>query len=492
MKMKIAGYVLIAIGISGLVFSLAADLLGFGKGNVSAAQLLGVNIGVAVALIGAAVLVAQKNNSKMQIPAYARAFFDFVEAQPVVVFVVAGFLVGYFLFFIPPMFFNSRLQFGYFERYLPDNIQLGLDTRTIMKYVEGWVTSGQSPISNNDVPYPPLFNILFAPFVLIGFPAYYFLITAISMVSYFLLTLIIPAMIPIKKGFPLLLFFFLTGLFSYGWQFELERGQFNIIVVMMAVFAIYIFHYHKAYRYFAYLFFSIAVQLKIYPFIFIVMFISDWRNWKENILRMIGLCLFNFALLFVLGYDIFISFIKEIALLADQSHSWIGNHSVGAFTYNFSQNGFGLIQGSALLWLQQNAELVKILLFAYFAICFLAIIAVTYIRKEKGFNAALLLACAIGAMVIPTLSYDYKLAILAAPMSIAFNSIQVTQDRAKRIASFLLIFLASLAYTTTMYPFKYRPLFLVNSMPFLFVILTANIILHFINQKSVKEIPQDA
>ena len=485
------GYVLIIIGVLSAIFSLTADYLGLGKAGISAAQLLGAELGVTVSLIGAALVVAQ-TNEKIQAPKSIYVFFEFVQKQPVIVGVVAGFLVAYFLFFISPMLFNDRLQFGYFNKYLPENIRLGVDTRLILRYVEKWVTVGQSPTPNDDIPYPPLFNVLFAPLALLGYPGYYYLITAISIFSYFLLTLIIPAMIPFRKNLSLLLFFFFTGIFSYGWQFELERGQFNVIVIMLCLLAVYIYHFHKEYRYFAYLFFSIAVQLKIYPFIFIVMFIKDWRNWKDNLRRMIGLCLFNFALLFILGYSIFIDFVKEVFNMFGQSQSWIGNLSIGAFVYNLTKDGFGLFQGGQLLWLQQNSGLIEILLFGYFAICFFTIIVVSYLRKENGFNAYLLLACAIGAMVIPTISYDYKLAILAAPMSIAFNTIEIAQNRIKRITSFVLIFLGSFAYSATVYPFKYRPEFIANGLPLLFVILTVIVILYIINKNPVEMIRQEA
>jgi hypothetical protein len=490
-NIKTTGYALLVIGILGAAFSLAADYLGVGKGGISAAQFLGAEMGVTASLVGAALIVVQ-NHGKIQYQKYTQVFLEFIRRHPVLVCFSAGFLVAYILFFVSPVLLNAKLQFQYLYGYLPSNIQLGLDLRLILKCVEDWITLGQSPSANNGVPYPPLFNVLFAPLLLLGFPGYYFLMTAVSIVSYFFLTLIIPAIIPAKKDFSLLLLFFFTGIFSYGWQFELERGQFNIIVVMLCLLAVYLYHYHEEFRYFAYLFFSIAVQLKIFPLIFIVMFIKDWRNWKDNLRRMVGLCLFNFALLFILGYSIFIDFVNIVFSLIDQGSFWIGNHSIRAFVYNLCIDGLGVFQGSALAWIRQNSGQIEILLLVYFAICFLTIIVISYARNENGFNSYLLLACTIGAMVIPAFSHDYKLAILAAPMSIAFNNIEIAQNYIKRITSFALILLASFAYSVTLYPFKYRPEYLANSMPLLFVILTAAVILYLINKKPVEQKPQEA
>jgi len=53
------------------------------------------------------------------------------------------------------MLFNDRFTVCYFNKYLPENIRLGVDTRLILRYVEKWVTVGQSPTPNDDIPYPP-------------------------------------------------------------------------------------------------------------------------------------------------------------------------------------------------------------------------------------------------------------------------------------------------------------------------------------------------
>jgi hypothetical protein len=265
----------------------------------------------------------------------------------------------------------------------------------------------------------------------------------------------------------------------------LERAQFNVFAFLVCIFSIYLYHEHQEFRYFAYLLFSISIQLKVFPLIFIVMFIKDWRDWKNNLLRFMGLGIFNFALLFVLGYSVFMDFVRSTIAQVSQAgaYTWIGNHSIKAFVFNLTKDGFGLLSDGTLTWLRPYSSLLEWLLLLYFAICFISIIVASYIRKEQGLNPYLLLACTIGSMVIPSVSHDYKLAILAAPLSIAFGNLVVPQNVPKRILLFSLVFMAAFAYSATLYPFKYRPDFLANSLPLLFVILTAFTIAYHIDER---------
>jgi len=469
-----SGYFLVGLGLAGAIFALSADLFGIGSSGIQAAQILAAEAGLILALAGAALIVAQKNG-KLQFNGFFERLKSFTGQQPLILWTVAGFVLAYLLFFIVPMFLDYRLQFQYFYRYLPDNVKIGLDIRTMTKYINYWLIDGKSPYTDNTIFYPPLYNVIIAPIILLGYPNSYYAMLGLGILSYFGLTLALPALFNPKRDLSFPLFFFLTGIFSYGLQFELERAQFNLATFFLCIFAIYIYHYHEDFRYFAYLFFSISVQLKVFPLIFIVMFIKDWRDWKNNLLRMAGLGAFNFALLFVLGYSVFMDFVRSTITQIGQAgaYTWIGNHSIKAFVYNLTTNGLGLLTENNVIRIQPYSQLIESLLLGFVALCFLSIIVSAYLRKEKGLNPYLLLACTIGAMVIPSVSHDYKLAILAAPMSIAFCNLNIPQKTGQKAWLFLLVFLASFAYSSTLYPFKYRPDFLANSLPLLMIILAA-------------------
>ncbi len=177
--------------------------------------------------------------------------------------------------------------------------------------------------------YPPLTAVLFAPLVDIPFRVAYWLIALTTLGCYVFITLAFPMrVIKEPRTLPVLMLIFITGLFSYGLQFEIERGQFNVIAVACCFAAIWICHFRRKYRYFAYCLFSLSVQLKVFPLIFIVMLIRDWRDWKGNVALCLALSAANFALLFVLGPTVFFDFLEAIARQMAHPDIWRGNHSI--------------------------------------------------------------------------------------------------------------------------------------------------------------------
>ncbi|MCX6080348.1 MAG: glycosyltransferase 87 family protein [Chloroflexi bacterium] len=484
MLVKRSGYVLIGLGLLAIIFSLGAELIGIGKGGIQAAQLSGAEAGFFVLVGGAALVVAQRSG-KFQSGRFFTWVGNFVDEQPLIIWVVAGFLLAYLLFFIAPMFLNSRLQFQYFYRYLPDTVNLGVDLRQNTHYTRQWLVEGKSPYADNFMFFPPFINLFLAPLLLLGYPTAYYFLLGLEILSYFGLALLLPLLHNLKRELSIVFFFFLTGLFSYGMQFELERGQFNLIAFFLCLFAVYIYHYHEDFRYFAYLFFALSIQLKLYPLIFIVMFIKDWRDWRNNLIRMAGLGAFNIGMLFIIGYAMFLGFFRSLTTQIYQvgAYGWIGNNSIKAFVYNLTQEGFGLFSGSRLEWIRQNSQTIEILLMGFVALCLGSIIVSAYLRKENGFNPYLLMTCTIGAMIIPAVSNDYKLSILAAPMAILFCNLDIPQNKVRKYWLFLLAGLASFAYSVTLYPFKYRPDLIANSLPPMLVILVAVTIAYHLREK---------
>jgi len=485
MLVKRSGYALIGMGLLAIIFSLCAELVGIGKGGIQAAQLSGALVGFFALLGGAALVVAQRNGNFQPGRLFKRVG-NFVDEQPLITWVVAGFLLAYLLFFITPMFLNFRVQFQYFDRYLPDTVNLGLDLRQNTRYTRQWLIEGKSPYADNFMFFPPFINLFQAPLLLIGYPAAFYFLFGVEILSNFGLALILPLLHNRKRELSIVFFFFLTGLFSYGMQFELERGQFNLIAFFLCLFAVYIYHYHEEFRYFAYLFFAMSVQLKLYPLIFVVMFIKDWRDWKNNLIRMAGLGALNIGLLFIMGYKLFLDFFRSLTtqIYQEGAYGWIGNNSIKAFVFNLKQEGFGVLTGSSLEWIRQNSRSIEFFLLGIVALCLGSILVSAYLRKENGFNPYLLMACTIGAMIIPAVSNDYKLSILSAPMAILFCNLDIPLNKVRRRWLFMLIFLASFAYSVTLYPFKYRPDLIANSLPPMLVILATMTIAYHLREES--------
>ena len=480
MSFKKFGYLLTGFGIFTVSLSFVVDFLGIGKAGIQSAQLLGIVLGVLLMATGLGFLNLQQAET-VNFKNSIIGLYERLLNLPPVVWVVLGFVIAYVFLFIFPMFFNPDHRLQYFNRYIPDKFPLGLDLATIDESIKTWLTTTQGPYQNADIFYPPLHHVLLAPLLLLNYPQNYYFVVAIILTSLFILSFLIPLWMNGKRDFAIPLFFLITALFSYGLQFEMERGQFNVITFMLCMLSVYLFYFHRAFRVLAYILFSFSVQLRLYPAIFIVMFVDDWSAWKMNLKRIFGIGALNIALLFVLGYSVLIDFFQAVSgRLGTATWTWVGNHSIAAFVYNLTTSGFGLFDPDTLTWLQAHSTFISAGLLIYFLICFLALILRDYLNKSRGLNPDLLLICTLGGMMIPSVSHDYKLALLAGPMAVALSNRKIAAADWRKVLSAILIILASLSYSITLFPFKYRPEYLESSFPALFFILTAMTLLSFI------------
>lgn len=484
MNIRKTGQVLIIFGALGIIISLLVDLLPGAKTGIQSAQIFGIEIATVILLTGIWGSLTE-TTEKIDIKKWSYDLFNQVLNLPILVWALAGFLITYILFFISPMFLNETHRMHYFITYIPDRFPIGNDMIAVIELAKGWFFQGQSPYNTQF--YPPLTYIIFSPLLLINdYPTLFKLFTFLGVGSYIALTFLIPAKIFGKEKISLVLLLFMSGLVSYGLQFELERGQYNIITFLLCILAIYIFHYHPRYRLFAYLLFSVSVQLKLYPAIFIVMLVDDWRNWKSILLRFAGLGIFNFILLFTMGYQIFLEFMGSVSTqLVTPGWGWNGNHSIKAFVGNLAKDGLGILQPNTLAVVQQNTELIANLLLLSVLICIASGILIFHLRRERGMDSYLLLMCTIGALTIPV-SNDYTLSFLAAPVALFLCGLPELKGSRNRFVSIVLIASLSFAYSTILIPFKYKPYYMNNAFLPLFVILIITALLNFIRYKTVK------
>ena len=481
MAIKKLGYGLIALGGAVIAFSLLVDLIGFGDDGIQAAQILGILAGAFLFVTGVGLSIGNwEKDIRLDFdPRTAINFLNF----PVIVWVLVTFVAVYLLIFVSYVFLNPGLQMNYITKYLPDAGRIGLDIRAVTRYIEEWLVLGQSPYATGFIAYPPLALVLFAPLLLIGYPAYFQLITVLTLVSYAVTSLFIPLSLNKSKRISPILLMFVAGLFSYGLQFELERGQSNLIAFALALLSIYLFHVYPKLRFFSYILFSLAVQLKIYPAIFIVMLVDNWRDWKTTLIRWAGVGLFNFALLFVLGFDLFQEFLASTLQQQSQLATWNGT-SIRSFVFVLSNTGYSLFSEPVISAAGQFSQALALSFMALFFLCFIAIILLAYFRRENGFNPALLLACTVGALIIPTISNDYKLPLLIGPVSILVSAWPVFEKLSKKTLSVFLLLILLMAFWSTLYPFKIKAEILHNSMPVLLLILIAVTVVDLLKEKA--------
>ena len=477
--MKRSSLAFIAIGISLILFSFSSDLIGVGKdANIlGAAQIAGIELGVILTIIGVGLLRIKTNLKSKKQRSLEQIFTWFLDI-PILFWLVITFFLLFIFFFISPVFF-SEIKIQYFTKYIPNawTPHIGFDIRTTVEHINAWLTEGVSPYADGIVPYTPFTLALFTPFIILGYPVYYKVLTLLTIISYGISTFLLPSYILRKKEYSILIFLGITGLFSYGFQFELERGQFNVIAFLLSLLAIYIFHYKHEYRFFAYIFFSIAVQLKLYPIIFIVMLVQDWQDWKNNIKRFVGLGFANFALLFVMGYQLFLDFIEQIGNRAAMQSSRYEDLSISGFSYYLSEE--------VKIISTEYAGVIEKILFILLIGTILAIIIHLYRKGKTGFNPYLFLATTIGALIIPAASFDYKLTILIVPMIILLSNLPQPEHKRGKILFSFLILLISLAYWSTLYPYEVnevKPFFLSRNSMALLIIFFSTIPLYLLEK----------
>jgi hypothetical protein len=261
-----------------------------------------------------------------------------------------------------------------------------------------------------------------------------------------------------------------TGLVSYGLQFELERGQWNVIAVFLALLAVWIFHWHPRQRLLAYALFVVSVQLKVYPFVFLALFISDWRLRRENLLRLALLAGANLALFFVQGIRIFEIWLSGLMDWSANPWIWEGNPSIESAVSLFSQ--YATRQG----WIETaaSAGLVEAVLTLLVIACLAAILIHSLRRRGATPSPYYLLAAAIGCLLVPSGGYDYRLSMLGGPMVLvllAEESIDGIGAAAGGLLRRAAVFLLALAYATTLFPPDQKPYYLANNFPALFIMV---------------------
>lgn len=482
MAAKNIGRGLIVAGITGIVLSLLVAMLPGERAGIMPVQILLIELAFLLFIVGIWLWRREATGIVEPDKPFQNVFRRVLEL-PTFAWVFAGFLVVYVLLVLIPMFLRPGMQMNYFTGYIPNLVPIGNDLTVMVDLIKGWVAGNRSPYAIQF--YPPLTYILFAPLLLLENPlALYRFFTLFTFVSYCLLNLVLPLKIIDRKHFGLALLLFVTGLLSYGFQFELERGQYNVFTFLLCLTAIYVFHYHPRYRLLAYVLFSISIQLKLYPAIFIVIFVDDWRDWKRILRRFAGIGLFNLLLFFVMGYQTFWDFIRSVTAQV-VSPSWIGvwNHSISSFVSVVRQDGLGLIPFETLRTFRQNAGTVEALLILVFAVLFLCALAISYLRKKPGLDPYLLLACTVGALILP-ISYDYTLSLLTAPLLLFLSGLSDMKKPVNKVASIVLTLAISATYFAILIPYSYRPYVLQNSFPLLFLLLILGTILNYLRYQN--------
>jgi hypothetical protein len=412
-----------------------------------------------------------------------------IQAVPYVVWILLGFLPGYVWFFLWPVFFSGPVMNPLHE-IVPFMSPIGADLRQTMRSVQGLFYAGVTPYIG-DINYPPLTFVLLGPFLLVGNSVRYVVMSAITLVSYGIATVAFPLTIRGEKRLPAaLMLVLITGVLSYALQFELERAQFNVLSGLLAYAAIWIFHRHPRGRLWAYALFCLSVQLKLYTFVFVFMLIQDWRDWRANLRRIGLLVLANIGLTFILGPRIFMDFVSSIFVWGYQpSGIRPDNGSIFSFANLFVRSA-----ARSQAWLSGAAPWLEVALLALVGLCLSALVWRAYRQNVHGVDPHLLVGCTIAAIVVPALSYDYKLTLLAGPTAILLLSLgEKPPLNSRGIPLILAVMLFSFAYCLTLFSPGYKPGILVlhSNFPALMTMLFTVIWMARLTEPAAGESPSE-
>jgi hypothetical protein len=401
--------------------------------------------------------------------------------------VFGAYLFTFIWFFIRSVFFNPSRVMMVFEtvRRLDP---IGYDLMMMLSHASAWLNHTVSPYAsfNN---FPPLATLLFTPLTHFPLQNAYMIITLITLGCVFWNGFLFPYFSHKPRGVrPVLVLVFITALTSYGLQFEIERGQFYSVAFALTFAGIYIFHRQPKFSWLAYILFILAIQIKLFPVILIFLFIRDWRDWRGNLVRILGLGVANIALLFILGWAKFQEFITILRNMVDDSGIWVGNLSVKSFAYY----QLPILLKRFNLDNQSEAATVEVVVMGLVLILLALGIIQAYRRNDKVMNPYLLFICTSAAMVIPQISHDYKLPVLAGPFAILLMTFEIPTEgsKANTILMSAGILILSLAYFSTQYSYVMKSPILANNFLAVLGMMGVATMLAFLRPNKINEIQQ--
>jgi len=388
-------------------------------------------------------------------------------SHSILFWIILGFLFWYGYSFTRVVFFNADGMMAN-GNFLPAIRPIGNDLNLILDASRSVLSGGSVYAGANK--YPPLATLLFIPLTFLQGDAPFQVLTLLNYLCYAFITLIFPIRLSNHRDLPSWAWFLAAaGLYSYGLLFEIERGQFNLIAVACAFSAILIFRRMPRQRWLAYVLLTIAIQLKLYPAVFVFFFVDDWKQWKINLTRWTILGLANIFMLFILGVDTALHYIRAMTSVVASLgiNDWPVSHSVASFL-DFSNYYMG-INPVVLRALQIILQVLILSITAY-------ILRNAWLRNRLT-DAHLLLACTLTALTIPALSNDYTLSYLVGPAIYLFMNLESNHSVDGKDFPVIPVALITLCLAGTYFSYFQKPIPLQNHFPALLTMLICTAVL---------------
>ena len=417
-------------------------------------------------LVPLSIMIAKKYDLEV-LAAWSRSVFFWI---------ILGFLFWYGYSFTRVVFFNTDGMMAN-GNFLPAIRPVGNDLNLILDASRSVLSGGSVYAGANK--YPPLATLLFIPLTFLQGDAPFQVLTLLNYLCYAFITLVFPMLLSRRRDLPAWAWFLAAaGLYSYGLLFEIERGQFNLIAVTCVFAAILFFRRMPHLRWLAFVLLTVAIQLKLYPAVFVFFFVDDWKQWKSNLVRWGLLGLANIAVLFILGVDTAVHYIRAMTSVVASLgiNDWPVSHSVSSFL-DFSNYYMGM-HPVVLRSIQIILQVLIVSLTGY-------TLRNAWLRNRLT-DAYLLLACTLTALTIPALSNDYTLSYLVGPAIYLFLSLESNATGNRNDFPILPVALIALCLAGTYFSYFQKPIPLQNHFPALLMMLIYTAILSAREWRSIK------
>lgn len=388
-------------------------------------------------------------------------FIFFVSSLRVI---IVAFFVAYCAFYLwktlgEP---DQMLLYGL----LPAGNPKGMDINEIIASYRAFWTS---PFPVYSLPYPPFSAVLFYPLTLVSQQVAYGVISFLSLILLFLVFLVVPNRFGFGKSYQMAAALTLPfSLTSYGFLFELERGQCNLIAVVLSLYGVGLYRIGGQFnRFFGLFLFSVGVHLKVYPIIFSLL-AWDQLPRRNDFMRVgavfVGI---NACLLLALGPEVLGQFYVNLTKIMNGEPLQVVSASVKSYTGYLQSLGYSG-------WNREH------LIYVLMLSVFFGLLSTLFgqARFESGASPYKVINIFAAAIVIPGVSFDYKLPLLSLPMAYFFGYLFAGErnELGGRVGMSLL-FLLSFCFFGTLFSYAYRPAIIANSFPLVFGMMICSTLL---------------
>ena len=294
-------------------------------------------------------------------------------------------------------------------------------------WIFGKHIAGENPYITSDCNYFPLFFLVMFPFSFLAWckvlPVFFLVVVSTFILLVYKMIKNFANLSLVKKmGYVILL-----TVTSYPLLFLLDRG--NSEGILFIFLCLFVYLYKKRKFLLSAIPLSFAIGMKLYPAVFLVLFISDrkYREFVWCILLTIGITALS---LFLMSGGV----ISSLSGLVSNLNSFQETHVIAGGSSFYNHTLFNLLSHT----LYRTAYLKEAFIHPYLVIAFILFVLtasyVILVEKEFWKKVTLLV---LAMIVLPYVSYDYTLIHLYIPLVLFVNSGNKKSNRSIFVFSIL-------------------------------------------------------